>query len=341
MLKFSNHKKTGLLFSILIGLFFYLPNILTGINFTGWHEFVLPFLITITYTFTMWMFYPVLKRIKFAKEAYLKFIIFYGAGVLLCFIQYILHKWAVTISPQLDFNTRLPRLFTISYYMSFMQIRYLFINSIILFLLYSQELLNEKRRVEIEKEIIKQEHLSAQYEALKQQLNPHFLFNSLNLLKTLSANNPQKVGDYVIQLSKVYRYLLTHHENKLVKIVDELEFIKSYAYLLEIRFEKAVQIIIKVDASVFNGLIPPLALQLLLENAVKHNIATPTKPLKIEIISKNKNFIEVKNNLQKKEIINSSYSGLINLGQRYKILAKKQIKIQNHKDYFSVMLPII
>ena len=175
---------------------------------------------------------------------------------------------------------------------------------------------------------------------LKGQLNPHFLFNSLSSLSGIIRENPELAQHYVGQLSKVFRYSLQQSGANLVTLGDEINMLKSYGELLTMRFEKAFELVLNIDTPFFKAQIPHLSLQLLLENAAKHNIATIKKPLKVQVCI-NGGHLTVRNNLQ--EVINPEEStgiGLRNLNERYKILMGQEIEISKTGNEFIVKLPL-
>ncbi|PID69214.1 MAG: histidine kinase [Flavobacteriales bacterium] len=182
---------------------------------------------------------------------------------------------------------------------------------------------------------------SAQFDALKNQLDPHFLFNSLNVLTSLIDENPDSAQNFTASLSKVYRYVLEQKNKELVSVEEELEFAKTYIKLLQMRFEDSIvcnmpNIIKNNEAKVV-----PLSLQLLLENAVKHNVASPKSPLQISIIEID-NTLVVENNLQPKQVIKkSSGVGLANIVQRYELLTDRKVHIEESKNEFRVILPLL
>lgn len=207
--------------------------------------------------------------------------------------------------------------------------------------MYGRTFLRNWRKSLLEAEKLKRENLASQYEALKSQVNPHFLFNSLNVLSTLVYKDQDLAAKFIQQLSNVYRYVLDSRQQELVPLKTELEALRAYLFLLQIRFGKNLEIDFDIpdDADWF---IPPLALQLLVENAVKHNVVSKNRPLKIEISQNGEEFIYVKNNLQLKELPeHSSKIGLANLSERYKFIAAKDILIEKSDDSFLVKLPLI
>ncbi len=195
---------------------------------------------------------------------------------------------------------------------------------------------------------IKQEKIiagtaSAQFESLKNQLDPHFLFNSLNVLHSLIEENPSTAQEFTTSLSKIYRYVLEQRDKELVAVDEELAFARTYMNLLKMRFEDSIIFIMPEKCMVPEAKIVPLSLQLLLENCIKHNVATETKPLQIKIYIE-KNELIVENNYQKKEtLIDRSRKGvgLQNIVNRYAILTDRKINVLHTERKFSVKLPIL
>lgn len=181
---------------------------------------------------------------------------------------------------------------------------------------------------------------SAQFDALKNQLDPHFLFNSLNVLSSLIDENPEQAQKFTASLSKVYRYVLEQKDKELVSLSEEIKFAKTYINLLKMRFEDGI--IFRIPSSFENpdARVVPLSLQLLLENTIKHNIVAPGKPLVIEIYEEKGNLV-VKNQLQPKEILKGSGVGLQNIKERYALLTDRQVEILKTSSEFIVKLPLL
>jgi len=193
-----------------------------------------------------------------------------------------------------------------------------------------------------EKEYMERELLQQEFDRLKQQLNPHFLFNNLNVLSSLISEDKGKASYYLDELSKIYRYLLRRGSEDLATLEDELAFIRSYAALLKIRFGNAVQMTIEADDGKSGGLLPMLSLQLLVENAIKHNTANKATPLKISIRLIDNSYIEVRNNLQRKQAsVPSNNVGLANIQTKYRMLNIENMTVQQTDEYFEVKLPLI
>jgi hypothetical protein len=205
----------------------------------------------------------------------------------------------------------------------------------------SIEFFNHWRKTLVEKEEFKRTSLSAEFEALKNQVNPHFLFNSLNTLSSLIDENPVQANEFVQKLSSVYRYVLTHRDKETVLLQDEVEFIKSYIFLNKIRFGENLNIHINLNEACLQLNIPTLTLQMLVENAIKHNVISANKPLTV-YINCDKEYIEVTNNLQAKLMtVESSGIGLSNIVERYKYLTTKQVFINKTETNFSVKVPLV
>jgi len=182
---------------------------------------------------------------------------------------------------------------------------------------------------------------SAKFDALKNQLDPHFLFNSLNVLTSLIEENPKNAQQFTTALSKVYRYVLEQKNKDLVTVDEELDFARTYMSLLKMRFEDSIVFTIPDQAKKPDSKVVPLSLQLLLENAVKHNMVTSTKPLHIRIYEEGDSLI-VENNLQPKQIVKkSSGVGLDNIRQRYNLLTDKIVKINQQAERFAVAIPLL
>lgn len=201
--------------------------------------------------------------------------------------------------------------------------------------------LYEWRNAAIEAEQLRTEKLAGQYQSLKNQLNPHFLFNSLNVLTNLVYENADKSASFIQQLSKIYRYVLDVQQEELVSLADEIGFAQNYLSLQKIRFEENLVYDIKTD-HIENFYLPPLSLQLLLENAIKHNIVSMEHPLKIKIHQK-EDVLIVTNNFQpkNKNEIESNGIGLENIKRRYELMSDKKPEIVETETEFSVTLPLL
>ncbi|MEP6675133.1 MAG: histidine kinase [Ferruginibacter sp.] len=201
--------------------------------------------------------------------------------------------------------------------------------------------MSELRKSVEEKETLKRENLHAQLNALKTQVNPHFLFNNLNTLCSIIPDQPKQAVDFVQQLSKIYRHILEVKDEESILMKEELEVLKAYAFLLKTRFGNNIDISIDVPADKLNQRIVPLSLQLLMENAIKHNIASSEKPLTIKVFAENGHLL-VSNNLQIKNQPNESTGiGLDNIRNRYKLLGDNEVTVTESGEHFTVSIPLI
>ncbi len=182
---------------------------------------------------------------------------------------------------------------------------------------------------------------TAKFETLKNQIDPHFLFNSLNVLTSLIGENPNQAEKFTTKLSKIYRYVLEQRNKELVPIQEELLFAKNYMELLQMRFEDAIQFTLPKGTEDSALKLVPLSLQLLLENAVKHNVVSSKKPLEISIFIKN-GFLYIQNNINPKDAIGKGTKiGLRNIADRYGLITEKNIEIINNHRTFTVKLPLL
>ena len=182
---------------------------------------------------------------------------------------------------------------------------------------------------------------SAQFESLKNQIDPHFLFNSLNVLSSLIEENPDNAQRFTTSLSKIYRYVLEQKDKELVSVSEELTFAKTYMNLLKMRFENSITYDIPTDFNNEDAKVVPLSLQLLLENTIKHNVVSEQKPLHIKIYIEN-NYLIVENNLQKKEVLQDRRGvGLQNIVNRYGLISERKMLIEESATFFKVKIPIL
>lgn len=197
------------------------------------------------------------------------------------------------------------------------------------------------QRAVTEKTELERQNVESQLEGLRNQVNPHFLFNSLNTLVYLIPEDPDKAVRFVQQLSKVYRYVLESREAKMIPLKDELEFLHAYIFLLKERFGENLQIKLHDLNGASDGAIVPLTLQMLFENAIKHNVISAGKPLSVEMFAENGHLV-VRNNLQRKnQVMDSTGIGLDNIRTRYRMLTDREVQVIASRDYFTVLLPLV
>jgi LytS/YehU family sensor histidine kinase len=206
--------------------------------------------------------------------------------------------------------------------------------------MHGWEFLLSWRKAQILAEQYQKESLSAKYDSLRNQVNPHFLFNSLNALSNLIYEDEEKAEVFITQLSDVYGYVIQTQEKETIPLEEELRFLQSYIYLQQIRFGDKLLVNMKLDG--LKTEVAPLALQMLIENAIKHNIISVDDPLTITI-SRDGSFLVVENNLQKKNSYgeDSAGVGLENIYRRYEILSSVPVQVEETTSYFRVKLPLL
>ena len=203
------------------------------------------------------------------------------------------------------------------------------------------KLILESTRREKEYERQQKENIISQFEILKNQVNPHFLFNCLNSLASLVHDDPDLAEEFVEKLSEVYRYVLEHRGEEMVNLQDELSFIKDYLFLQKIRFGEALHLRINKDLEKLRGKIPQLSLQILVENAIKHNKASRKEPLKIDIYAEN-TYLVIRNNYQERlDKVISTGIGLQNLQERYRFISDLKPKFELKPEHYEARIPLI
>jgi len=210
--------------------------------------------------------------------------------------------------------------------------------SLFFHLVYFYKALQEKR---VKEQKIIAGTASAKFDALKNQLDPHFLFNSLNVLASLIDENPDQAQRFTTGLSKIYRYVLEQKDKELVSLEEELKFANTYMKLLKMRFEDSIYFEMPDVLSSEEAKVVPLSLQLLLENTIKHNIVNESKPLRIKIYEAD-GYLIVENNFQKKEVLGTRKGvGLQNIVNRYHVVTERKVLIEQTEEFFRVKLPVL
>ena len=202
-------------------------------------------------------------------------------------------------------------------------------------------LFNKWKHSLIESERLEKENMASKFEALKNQVNPHFLFNSLNTLSSLIYSDTAKAEIFIDEFASIYRYILDNQDRLVVTLNEEIDFIKSFFYLLKIRFGEGLVHSIHIEGDKLKSCLPTLSLQLLVENAIKHNIVTKERPLEVSISTDDTSVI-IKNNLQQRqEDLESTGIGLENLKQRYDLLSNLKPSFAIENDCYIAKLPLI
>lgn len=216
----------------------------------------------------------------------------------------------------------------------------LIITTLINMFMTSRSFLLNWKKAAVDAERLKKESVEAHYTSLRNQVNPHFLFNSLNALTNLVYQNQDDAVRFIKQLSEVYRYVLDTRDKEVVAVQEEVKFLQSYLYLQQIRFGNKLKLEMRLTD--MTGSVAPLALQMLVENAIKHNEISEEKPLTIRVYA-DADYLVVENNLQRKLVVGEETSGLglDNIRRRYEFLTHKKLQIVDGPRTFSVRLPIL
>lgn len=222
----------------------------------------------------------------------------------------------------------------------------IFIGSVVFLLIFigvsvAINFFKQWKKTLLEAEHYKQEKLKADYRVLQNQVNPHFLFNSLNVLISEIKHNPKTAEDFTRKLSKVYRYVLQSKNYDVISLKKELQFIDSFIFLHKVRIGEALEYSVHISDEALQKKIPPLTLQILIENAIKHNVANEENVLKISIESDGVNTLIVRNNLQLIKNADSTYTGLSNLKKRFELLHKTGFTYVEKEENFVVTIPLI
>lgn len=225
--------------------------------------------------------------------------------------------------------------------MLMVEVRGILINLLFFMFLHLLQQNFENQQVRMELERTKNDNLGAQYELLKQQVNPHFLFNSLTTLKSMVEIGDQQSADFIMELSNFYRFTLESRKHDLINVSEEIKIMQAYLFLQKARFEEGFTFTNNIDDKLLTTLIPPFTLQLLIENCIKHNVVSLSKPLHIRLYS-DKDHIIIENQIQPKLGDSTSTGvGLININLRYKHLLEKEIEVSSNENIFKIKLPLI
>jgi sensor histidine kinase YesM len=312
--------------------------LITHTRYTWW-QLILSYLYFVITSFVVWkgnvsFLQSIRKRYERKKANYLKVVasyfsinIIYSAVVSAIFIG----AWLI-ISDETNKSRTL-----------LLSVAIVVIIVVIINNLYELVLLrNETERTLSKAQVMEIAKIQAELAALKAQIDPHFIFNSLNTLSYLITNNPDTAKIYNETLARVYRYILIHKDQDLVFLKEEIDFIKNYFYLLKIRHGNAVNMIIDIPrAKSDNYLVTPISLQILVENVIKHNYFSDAEPLSI-YISVHSNFVTVRNKIRHKDYTEpGTGTGLNNLKDRYHIITQKYISVTKTSDEFIVNVPIL
>ena len=295
------------------------------------NEVIVDCIIAFFYSLYVW-FYNLYTLPKYTNQAITTK--FFGARLTRSLLLGVLVMGMLVIINQLLFKDRLIGAMILMY-----QFRGILINLTIYMFIYLLYQSYKNQLIAIELERTKADHLEARYELLKQQVNPHFLFNSLNTLKSMVEIGDAHSADFIVKLSDFYRFSLETRQKDVVSLQEELKILEAYFFLIQARFEDGVSLKIAISPEHYKAMIPTFTLQLLAENAVKHNIVSIDQPLQVSISSLADQII-VQNNLQLKNMPETSTRiGLENINQRYLHLTGQPIEVIADDRYFTVKLP--
>lgn len=334
-------KKILLTFSIGCAVFIVGHLLSDNFQFDSWNDFLIDFSFYQLYAFVLgysnMYFFDSMERFKWKKKNTLKRVIVGSVGsVIITLIGlFLLRLFTYFVFGGTSVEEFMQRERFKYYYFG------LWITLVIIAVFHIIYFYNRYQQNKLKEQKVIAGTASAKFDALKNQLDPHFLFNSLNVLTSLIDENPENAQKFTTSLSKVYRYVLEQKNKELVTVDEELKFAKTYMSLLKMRFEDSIIFSMPELASNPESKVVPLSLQLLLENAVKHNSVTSNKPLKIRIFEDG-NYLVVENNLQPKQIVKkSSGVGLSNINQRYDLLTNKKVNISKEANRFAVAIPML
>lgn len=312
-----------------------------GFKYANTAEFLIEFAFFQLYTFTLsyvnTLFFNYIKKLEIKNYEVVKRIVYgiFGATFLSVLSIFVLRAFGLVAIYGQAFDSFIENESWRDYAFS------LGVTISILSVFYLVYFYNHYQKNKVKEQKVIAGVASAKFDALKNQLDPHFLFNSLNVLTSLIEENPQSAQKFTIALSKVYRYVLEQKNKDLVTVDEELKFAKTYMSLLKMRFEDSIIFEILDAATNPESRVVPLSLQLLLENAVKHNTVTSLNPLHIKV-HEDGDYLVVMNNLHLKQIVKkSSGVGLENIKQRYGLLSNKKVIINHRATDFVVALPML
>lgn len=330
-----------LVLSVIIFIVIQLLNVVLGGQFQFDYDHVKAFGYTILYTLSLsyanWALFQFLDKVfesnRFATQRII--IGFIGSFVVTLIVIFLLRIFEEVLVNGQSFQDYIAHERSANYVVS---VIITFIISLSFYAFYFFKIYNENK---VKEQKIIAGTASAQFESLKNQIDPHFLFNSLNVLSSLIEENPENAQKFTTSLSKIYRYVLEQKDKELVPVSEELAFAKTYMDLLKMRFENSITYSVPEDHDNPEAKVVPLSLQLLLENTIKHNVVSEQKPLHIKIYIEN-GYLMVENNLQKKEVLHDRKGvGLQNIVNRYGLISQRKVLIEETNACFKVMIPIL
>ena len=327
-----------LVYLVFLTIYYFLGNFDEGFDFSrAWKEYYenMIFAVILYALNAVWIDY-LIKKHKFELFTLQKFFLSIAGNIALSVVGIFIAKAILLMGIyKIPLEKFLERQTFEAYRVS------LLIATVVSLIFYAVWYYRNRQETKVKEQKIIAGTASAKFDALKNQLDPHFLFNSLNVLTSLIEEDPYQAQKFTTSLSKVYRYVLEQKNKDLVSVDEELQFAKTYVKLLKMRFEDSIIFELPEKSNNPEAKIIPLSLQLLLENAVKHNVVTSDKPLRIRVFETDGELV-VSNNLQEKQVVKkSSGVGLTNIKQRYGILTDRTVEIVKTSADFSVRLPML
>ena len=316
-------------------------NVLLGSTIHFNFDLLINFGYTMLYTFSLFLansyIFQWLDRI-FSKDRFSKkrvFIGFLSSFIISLMVIFLLRIFEDVIIEKMPFNVFLNKETAANYVVAIV------ITFFVTLSLYAFYFYKSYQETKLKEQKIIAGTANAQFESLKNQIDPHFLFNSLNVLSSLIEENPENAQRFTTSLSKIYRYVLEQKDKELVTVQEELMFAKTYMNLLKMRFENSISYELPEDFDNDEAKVVPLSLQLLLENTIKHNVVSEQKPLHIKIYI-NDNYLIVENNLQIKEVLQDRRGvGLQNIVNRYALISERKVLIEENNHFFKIKIPIL
>jgi sensor histidine kinase YesM len=294
--------------------------------------FVSFLMISITWEFLNFVNNRLDKVLPFEKSISTRILLQLSIGAVFALVvRYGIYKFG---EPSLDFKLD-------SLFMASTWVLYVFASMGLNTIFFLKYFISRWKESILQTERLEKEKTQVQFDNLKNQLNPHFLFNALTSLNSLISENQQLASQFLQHMSKVYRYVLQNKDKNFVSLQTELDFIKNYVFLAETRFGGALKIKFEIADGAQEQAIVPVTLQILIENALKHNIVDHERPLSIDVFTSG-DYLVISNNLQKRKTVETSNKlGLENLKSLYKFLTERPVIIEELSDRFNVKVPLI
>jgi len=331
-----NQLYLSVLIALSLGLTVAREVVLPGVEW-GWHviDFTgTTFMILVIWQFVEWLHRALNQSLPLENHLLLRIIVqFTISKIFAASLVTIGSYLAQGLIPHLiDYMTRPTRFLLIMVSVSMVVI--------VKAVLFAEYFLNRWKENALRAARLEKEKAQVQFDNLKNQLNPHFLFNSLTSLDGLIHENPDLASQFLRQLAKVFRYVLQHKDKELVGLQTELDFVRNYVSLLKTRFDGSLQVHFDVPVDISDKAIVPVTLQILIENAIKHNVANARQPLDIHILATDE-YLTVENNCQPKAVETSNRQGLTNLRVLYRFLTEREVEVTQEEGRFRVRVPLV